>query len=82
MAVPRTMPWNSADLIAAALMWSVMMIAMMFPSATPMLLFFSGVQRIRQREGQTAVPAGLFAAGSLLIWPRVEPAGGRAPVDA
>ncbi len=44
------------------------MIAMMLPSATPMLLFFSGVQRNRQKEGQTAVPAGLFVAGFLLIW--------------
>ena len=68
MAMPRTMPWNVPDLIAAALMWSSMMIAMMLPSATPMLLFFSGIQRTRQKEGKTAVPTGLFVAGFLLIW--------------
>ena len=68
MAMPRTMPWNAPDLTAAALMWSVMMIAMMLPSATPIVLFFSGIQRTRKREGHTAVPAGLFVAGFLLIW--------------
>ncbi len=41
---------------------------MMLPSATPMLLFFSRVQRRRRTDGNTAVPAGLFAAGFLLIW--------------
>lgn len=44
------------------------MVAMMLPSATPMLRFFSGVQRTRRKDGNTAIPAGLFVAGFLLIW--------------
>lgn len=68
MVMPRPMPWNPPDLVAAVLMWNIMMIAMMLPSATPMLLFFSGVQRARRLAGTTAVPAGVFAAGFLLIW--------------
>ncbi len=68
MAMPRTIPWSFLDLIAAALMWSIMMSAMMLPSATPMLLFFSGVQRMRRKDGKTAVPAALFVAGFLVIW--------------
>ncbi len=66
--VPRLIPWSIPDLGAAALMWGVMMIAMMLPSAAPMLLLFSSVQRKRRERGESATPASLFAAGYLLIW--------------
>ncbi len=68
MAMTPPVPWNLPELIAAGAMWSIMMTAMMLPSATPMLLFFAGVQRTRRTTGQTVVPAGIFAAGFLLIW--------------
>jgi predicted metal-binding membrane protein len=67
-AMPRQMPWSLADLGAAVLMWGVMMIAMMLPSAAPMLLLFATVQRKRGRQGAAATPTSLFAAGYLLVW--------------
>ncbi len=67
-AMLRLMPWGLADLGTAVLMWGVMMIAMMLPSATPMLLLFSNVQRKRRQQGDPATPTGLFAVGYLLIW--------------
>lgn len=67
-AMPRLMPWDLADLSAAVLMWGIMMVAMMLPSAAPMLLLFASVQRRRLEEGQAATPTGLFATGYLLIW--------------
>ena len=66
--LPPHTAWSFADLGAAAVMWGVMMIAMMLPSAVPMLLLFSSVQRKRRAQGAAVVPTGLFAAGYLLIW--------------
>jgi predicted metal-binding membrane protein len=68
MVMPRAISWSVPDLLAAGAMWSVMTTAMMAPSATPMLLFFSGAQRAQQTTGAIEIPAVLFAAGFLLIW--------------
>jgi predicted metal-binding membrane protein len=67
MAMPRPLPWDLPDLLAAGSMWSVMMTAMMLPSAFPVLFLVSAVQR--SRMARTRGPsAALFAAGFLLIW--------------
>ncbi len=68
VAMPWQMPWSVADLGAAALMWGVMMTAMMLPSAAPTLLLFASVQRRRHAQREAATPTGLFAVGYLLIW--------------
>ncbi len=60
--------FNFPALISAALMWSVMMIAMMLPSAIPMILVFSSVNQKRNREGRQFVPTWIFLGGYLLIW--------------
>jgi predicted metal-binding membrane protein len=49
-------------------MWWVMMVAMMLPSATPVLLLFARVQRKAHADAVPWVPAALFAAGYLLAW--------------
>lgn len=48
-------------------MWSVMMVAMMLPSATPMILLVGAVARRRGAAGP-AVHTGLFTAGYFLLW--------------
>jgi predicted metal-binding membrane protein len=49
-----------------ATMWAVMMVGMMLPSALPMILLFTMVQR---RQGDRPVlMTATFAAGYLLIW--------------
>lgn len=68
VAMAWQMLWSLSDLGAAALMWGVMMTAMMLPSAAPMLLLFVSVQRRRRAQGKVVTPTGLFAAGYLLIW--------------
>ena len=45
-----------------------MMMAMMLPSATPMILLVAGVERQRRDRGHPAVPTAMFAAGYLLVW--------------
>jgi len=49
-----------------AIMWAVMMVGMMLPSAMPMILLFTMVQRKQGR--QPILMTGIFVAGYLLIW--------------
>src|SRR5579872_7227657 len=49
-----------------AIMWAVMMAGMMLPSAMPMILLFTTVQR---KQGKQPIRmTGTFVAGYLLIW--------------
>ncbi|HEX6156246.1 MAG TPA: DUF2182 domain-containing protein [Burkholderiales bacterium] len=50
------------------LMWWVMMIGMMLPSAAPMTLTFATVNRRRRELGTPYVPTAVFVAGYLLAW--------------
>jgi predicted metal-binding membrane protein len=73
MAMPgMTMPAGHArparDVLLLFLMWTVMMTAMMLPSAAPMILLVAGVDRRRRESGHPAVPTAVFAAGYLLVW--------------
>ena len=49
-------------------MWWVMMVAMMLPSATPMLLLFARINRKGKAGDRPYVPVGIFAAGYLVAW--------------
>jgi predicted metal-binding membrane protein len=49
-------------------MWWVMMVAMMLPSAAPMLLLFARVNRAQKGQDRPYVPTGIFAAGYLAAW--------------
>jgi predicted metal-binding membrane protein len=50
------------------LMWWVMMIGMMLPSALPMTLTFATVNRRRRALGTPYVPTAVFVAGYVLAW--------------
>jgi len=56
----------SAPLFIA--LWIVMMVAIMFPTAAPMIMMFSRVSAKREERGQTFVPAWIFAGSYLLLW--------------
>ncbi|MCA9691785.1 MAG: DUF2182 domain-containing protein [Myxococcales bacterium] len=55
------------DLTRTFVMWVVMMIGMMLPSAAPMILAFASIRRERAPRG-AALACGLFLAGYLLVW--------------
>ena len=60
------MPSAPAPFLLTATMWAVMMIGMMLPSAMPMILLFTMVQR---KQGKRPIlTTGTFAAGYLIIW--------------
>jgi len=66
---PAVAGGGPAELAAVALMWGVMMVAMMTPTASPMVLAFAGLER--RRVGSTGAPwrtVGAFLGGYLLIW--------------
>ena len=68
MAMPNTGAWGLMDLLVVFAMWAVMMVAMMVPSATPMLLTFATVARSRRAQGRAFVPVWVFLAGYLVLW--------------
>jgi predicted metal-binding membrane protein len=49
-------------------MWTVMMVAMMFPSAGPMILTYARVHQKKAEHGLASVPTWLFVAGYLAVW--------------
>jgi predicted metal-binding membrane protein len=61
-------PWTATTFVLMSLMWWVMMIGMMLPSAAPMVLLFGGVQRRQLPEERPALRVALFTAGYLAIW--------------
>lgn len=68
MAMPSQTTWDLADLGATAVMWGVMMIAMMLPSATPLLVLFARSQRPRLGAAEGSWRTGLLAGGYLVVW--------------
>ena len=57
-----------AMLVPLFLMWAGMMVAMMLPSAAPMILTFAAVSRNRRRQERSYVPVTIFVTGYVAIW--------------
>src|ERR687897_325971 len=68
MTMPRMQTWGVADFVLTFGMWAVMMVAMMTPSAAPMILMFAGVNRRRREQQVSYVPTSIFLAGYLVVW--------------
>jgi predicted metal-binding membrane protein len=68
LAMPADHSWGLADFTAMLVMWSVMMVAMMLPSATPMILLFEKIHQRRKSQGGKRYPIALFIGGYLLVW--------------
>jgi predicted metal-binding membrane protein len=61
--------WSLGYAGVVFVMWLVMMMAMMLPSAAPTILLVSGVARRRRASGQGApLAAALFAVGYAVLW--------------
>jgi predicted metal-binding membrane protein len=68
MCMVNMNPWSAADLSALFAMWAVMMMAMMIPSASPMILAFAGVNRTRRAKSLPYVPTSAFVLGYVAAW--------------
>jgi predicted metal-binding membrane protein len=58
--------WSLEGLAVFVALWTVMMVAMMLPAATPMILIFASAQARRDRF--VAIPTWVFIAGYFVIW--------------
>jgi len=60
--------WPATTLVPLFFMWSVMMVAMMLPTAVPMVLTFGAVTNHRRHLGRPYVPTIIFVCGYLAVW--------------
>ena len=68
LGVPTTAPWNATEFAFVFVMWAVMMVGMMTPSATLMILIYARVGRQAAQQGKPLAPSSWFAGGYLLAW--------------
>ena len=66
MMAPAVWTYGYAALLFS--MWWVMMVAMMLPSAAPMLLLFARVTRQHEPADGPLTPTAMFALGYLFVW--------------
>jgi predicted metal-binding membrane protein len=64
LTMPGNSDWDQSNVLAIFVMWSVMMAAMMLPSALPMILTFSHINAQSGEQGRTR----MFVVAYLLVW--------------
>lgn len=62
------MPWTPLYAALLFVMWWVMMVAMMAPSAAPTVLLYATVKRKQETASCAAMDAWIFLAGYLVTW--------------
>jgi predicted metal-binding membrane protein len=58
----------AAEFFVTALMWIVMMVGMMLPSAAPGILLFSALERKRAETSPILPRTAIFVAGYFVVW--------------
>ena len=61
-------PWTATEFGLRLTMWSVMMIAMMVPTAAPMTLMYAAVARKAAAQHTPLAPAFVFVTGYIAMW--------------
>jgi predicted metal-binding membrane protein len=68
LVAPDARQWDISTVPPLFLMWANMMVAMMIPSAAPMVLTFAMVNRKRGQSDWPLGPTGIFLSGYLSVW--------------
>lgn len=68
MAMPGAGAWDGARFGLTFIMWSVMMMAMMLPSAAAVILLYARVARSAGEQGRVFAPTSWFTSGYLAAW--------------
>lgn len=68
MVMPAHYPDGAIGLLLLFIMWTVMMVAMMVPSAAPMLLAYLSVNHRRRINARPLVPVAVFLFGYVVVW--------------
>ncbi len=68
MAAIQIRPWGAADFILIFLMWAIMMVGMMVPSAAPAVMIYAAIARKAARDRTVVPPTVVFLSGYLALW--------------
>jgi len=68
MAAIQVRPWGAADFILIFLMWAIMMVGMMVPSAAPTVMIYAAIARKAARDGTVVAPTMVFVSGYIAMW--------------
>jgi predicted metal-binding membrane protein len=68
LIVPAHTPWRAMECAFVFIMWTVMMVGMMTPSAAPMILMYARMGRTVELQGRPLVATVWFVAGYFLVW--------------
>ncbi len=69
LCTPQTVAgFGLTGLVASFLMWTLMSVAMMLPSAAPMMRTYADIADVAAGKGQRVVPLYILIAGYLSIW--------------
>ncbi len=68
LMAPSLAPWRWFEFPLVLIMWIVMMVGMMTPSAAPMILIYARVGRLAATQGTPLASTSWFVAGYLLVW--------------
>lgn len=68
MAMPSLQAWGTRDLTLVFIMWAIMMVAMMLPSAAPMIWLFAKLNHAHRSQQKFYVATWIFVAGYLVVW--------------
>jgi predicted metal-binding membrane protein len=67
LAMPRG-AWGAGGFAIVALMWGAMTLAMMLPSAAPMILTYAEIADTAARKGESIVSPFVLAGGYTVVW--------------
>lgn len=68
LLMPAMTGWRINDLLLVFFMWAIMMLAMMLPSAMPLLLLVARINYGRFTRDRALLGTGVFALGYLFVW--------------
>jgi predicted metal-binding membrane protein len=68
LMMPAYAPWTAMEFAFVFVMWAVMMIGMMTPSAAPRILIYARVGRQAAQQGRPLAASAYFVAGYLVAW--------------
>ncbi|NIQ02204.1 MAG: DUF2182 domain-containing protein, partial [Nitrospinaceae bacterium] len=60
--------WGWGDGLMLFVMWAIMMVGMMIPSAAPLILTFATINRRKRERNGNFVPTSNFVLGYVLVW--------------
>jgi predicted metal-binding membrane protein len=68
LMMPAHTPWRAMEFAFVFIMWTVMMVAMMTPSAVPMIIMYARMGRKAEAHNTPLVATVWFVTGYFLVW--------------